>query len=103
MLFPKAHGMLLSAQKATDLGKTKLITALAHCGAHTKGRNSRVCECHWSVQELQSNLTESSWNSEGWKGPLQGCVATLLLSVSFQCQQMLSLDDVHNEKCKKKV
>lgn len=97
MLFPTAPSMsrmLLSAQPTKQLPWNTV--------AHTMGRNSRVCVCHWSAQELQSNLTES-WNSEGWKGPLRNCMATSLLSVIFQCQQMLSLGDVHNEKCKKKV
>lgn len=92
MLFPKASRMprvLLSAQKAKQLPW------------HTVGRNSRVWECHWSAQGLQSNPTES-WNSEGWKGLLEGSMATSLLSVSSQHQQMLSLD-LHNEKCKNKV
>lgn len=76
MLFPKAPRMLLCTK-----GHWFLHNQLNNCGAHTMGRNLRVCECHWSAQELQSNLTES-WNSEGWKGTLQGCMATSLSWVS---------------------
>lgn len=46
---------------------------------------------HWSAQELESK----------WEVELYGHVT--LLTVSLQHQQMLSLGDLNNEKCKNKV
>lgn len=75
--------------KKTDCGGKS--TALTHCWPHIIGRNQRVCMYHWSAQELESK----------WEVELYGHVT--LLTVSLQHQQMLSLGDLNNEKCKNKV